>query len=120
MRPRSGGVCAVAGRSLSRGLFFPQLAEEAVELVGEALAVGVVEGGGAAGALAGAAQLVEVVAQGEALLDVFGRVELAARVEGVAALGDDVGGERDVGGDDEVVGLVPGGLLLRAGPAGRG
>src|SRR3954471_18356606 len=91
-------------RSL-RGLVLFQLAQEAVELVGEALAVGVVERRRAAGALARAAQLVQVVAQGEALGDVLDGVELAARVEGVATLGDDVRGERDVGGDDEVAGF---------------
>src|SRR3972149_4937999 len=78
--------------------------EEAVELVGEALAVRVVERCGAAGALPRAAQLVQVVAQREALLDVLRGIELAARVERVAALGDHVGGERDVRGDDQVAG----------------
>src|SRR2546428_694447 len=43
--------------------------EEAVELIGEALAVRVVERGGTAGALPRPAQLVQVVAQRQALLD---------------------------------------------------
>src|SRR6266850_4024457 len=76
--------------------------EEAIELVREALAVGVVERRGAAGALARPAQLVQVVAQRQALLDVLQRIELPARIERVPALGDDVGGERNVGGDDEI------------------
>src|SRR4051812_16267386 len=52
LRPGALGVCAAADLAAGRGLVALQLAEEAVELVGEALAVGVVEGRGAAGALA--------------------------------------------------------------------
>src|SRR6267378_7922442 len=76
--------------------------EEAIELVGEALAVGVVERRGAAGALPRPAQLVQVVAQRQALLDVLRRIELTARIERVPAFGDDIGGERNVGGDHEI------------------
>src|SRR5467141_303252 len=76
--------------------------EEAVELVGEALAVRVVERGGPAGALPRPAQLVQVVAQRQALLYVLRRIELPARIERVPALGDDVGGKRNVGGDHEI------------------
>src|SRR6267143_3373685 len=76
--------------------------EEAIELVGEALAVGVVERRGAAGALPRPAQLVQVVAQRQALLDVLRRIELPARIERVPALGDHVRSERNVGGDDEI------------------
>src|SRR3954468_11897128 len=76
--------------------------QEPVELVREALAIGVVERRRAAGALAGAAQLIEVIAQREALLDVLRGIELAARIERVRALGDHVGGERNVGGDHEI------------------
>src|SRR5712664_4520438 len=76
--------------------------EEAVELVGEALAVGVVERRRSAGALPRPAQLVQVVAQRRALLDVLRRIELTARIERMPALGDHVGGERNVGGDHEI------------------
>src|SRR6267378_634394 len=76
--------------------------EEAVELVGEALAVGVVERRRPAGALPRPAQLVQVVAQRQALLDVLLRIELPARIERVPALGDHVRGERNVGGHDKI------------------
>src|SRR5882762_10278318 len=76
--------------------------KEAIELVGEALAVRVVERRRSAGTLARPAQLVQVVAQRQALVDVLRRIELPARIERVPALGDDVGGERNVGGDDEI------------------
>src|SRR6267143_446690 len=76
--------------------------EEAIELVGEALAVGVVERRRAAGALPRLAQLVQVVAQRQALLDVLLRIELPARIERVPALGDHVRGERNIGRDDEI------------------
>src|SRR5437773_8200868 len=76
--------------------------EKAVELVREALAVLVVERRGSAGPLTRPAQLVQIVAQREALLDVLRRIELAARIERVPAPGDHVRGERDVGGDHEI------------------
>src|SRR6267143_3773955 len=80
----------------------PLPGEEAIELVREALAVGVVERRRAAGALPRPAQLVQVVAQRQALLDVLRRIELPARIERVGALGDHVRSERNVGGDDEI------------------
>src|SRR5882762_1812243 len=76
--------------------------EETIELVREALAVGIVERRRAAGALARPAQLVQVVAQRQALLDVLRRIELPARIERMPALGDHVRGERNVGGDHEI------------------
>src|SRR6266850_6524429 len=88
---------------MNRALYSAPLPrEEAIELVGEALAVRVVERRRAAGALARPAQLVQIVAQRQALLDVLRRIELPARIERVPALGDHVGGERNVRGDDEI------------------
>src|SRR5438477_13168748 len=68
------------------------LREEPVQLVGEALAVGVVEHRRPARALPRPAQLVQVIAQREALLDVLRRIELPARIERVPALRDHVRG----------------------------
>src|SRR5436305_261785 len=76
--------------------------QEPVELIGKALAIGVVERRRPAGALALPAQLVQVVAQCQALLDVLRRIELAARIERVRALGDHVRGKRNGGCDHEI------------------
>src|SRR5205809_3482827 len=101
---RTAGWIFSSGRMLRAIAFILETREEAVELVREALAVLVVERRGTAGPLPRPAQLVQVVAQREALLDVLRRIELAARIERVAALGDHVRGERNVGGDDEIAG----------------
>src|SRR5205814_10412422 len=98
---RTAGWIFSSGRMLRAIALILETREEAVELVREALAVLVVERRGTAGPLPRPAQLVQVVAQREALLDVLRRIELAARIERVAALGDHVRGERNVGGDDE-------------------
>src|SRR6185436_11356535 len=73
--------------SLSSASASPQgiAREEAVELVGEALAVRQVERRGAARLLAGAAHRIQEIAQRQALADVVGRIELAAGIDGVAA-----------------------------------
>src|SRR5216117_111128 len=99
---RTAGWIFSSGRMLRAIAFILVTREEAVELVREALAVLVVKRRGTAGPLPRPAQLVEVVAQRQALLDVLRRIELPARIERVAALGDDIGGERNVGGDDEI------------------
>src|SRR2546427_1907174 len=99
---RPAGWIFSSGRMLRAIALILETRKEAVELVREALAVLVVERGRTAGALPRPAQLVQVVAQRQALLDVLRRIELPARIERVAALGDDVGGERDVGGDDQI------------------
>src|SRR4051812_36519491 len=78
--------------------------QEPVELIGKALAIGVVQRRRPAGALALPAQLVQVIAQCQALLDVLRRIELAARIERVRALGDHVRGKRNIGRDDQVAG----------------
>src|SRR5438034_11046453 len=79
-----------------------QPGEEAVELVGEALAVGVVERRRPAGPLPRPAQLVQVVAQRQALLDVLRRIELAARIERGAAPRDHVRCDWNLGGNDAI------------------
>src|SRR5256712_13099736 len=91
-----------AGRMLRPIALILVTREKAVELAREALAVRVVDRRGTAGPLPRAAQLVQVVAQRQALLDVLRRIELAARIERVPALGDHVRSERNVGGDDEI------------------
>ena len=62
-----------------------QAGQKAVELVGEALAIGQVERRRAAGLNAAAAQCVHEIAQRQVLADVFGGVELAPRIERVPA-----------------------------------
>src|SRR5207249_4385823 len=99
---RTAGWIFSSGRMLRAIALILVTGEEAVELVREALAVRVVERRRSAGPLPRPAQLVQIVAQREALLDVLRRIELAARIERVPALGDHVRGERDVGGDDEM------------------
>src|SRR5882762_6233007 len=99
---RTAGWIFSSGRMLRAIALILETREEAVELVGEALAVLVVERRRAAGPLARPAQLVQVVAQRQALLDVLLRIELPARIERVPALGDHVRGERNVGGDHEI------------------
>src|SRR5882762_235069 len=99
---RTAGWIFCSGRMLRAIALILVTREEAVELVREALAVRVVERRRAAGALARPAQLVQVVAQRQALLDVLLRIKLPARIERMPALGDHVGGERNVGGDDEI------------------
>src|SRR5438876_5160221 len=99
---RTAGRIFSSGRMLRAIALILVTSKEAVELVREALVIRVVERRRTAGPLTRPAQLVEVVAQRQALLDVLRRIELAARIERVPALGDDVGGERNVGGDDEI------------------
>src|SRR5882762_1422366 len=99
---RTAGWIFSSGRMLRAIALILVTREEAVELVGEALAVRVVERRGAAGPLSRPAQLVQVVAQRQTLLNVLRRIELPARIERVPALGDHVRSERNVGGDDEV------------------
>src|SRR5947208_14161978 len=99
---RTAGWIFSSGRMLRAIALILETREKAVELVREALAVRVVERRGTAGPLTRPAQLVQVVAQRQALLDVLRRIDLAARIEGVAARGDHVRGERNVGGDDEI------------------
>src|SRR2546427_849771 len=99
---RTAGWIFSSGRMLRAIALILVTREEAVELVREALAVRVVERRGCAGPLPRPAQLVQVVAQRQALLDVLRRIELPARIEGVPAFSDDIGGERNVGGDDEI------------------
>src|SRR5438552_4682064 len=101
---RTAGWIFSSGRMLRAIALILETREEAVELVGEALAVRVVERRRAAGPLPRPAQLVQVVAQREALLDVLRRIELPARIERVPALGDHVRSERNVRGDDEIAG----------------
>src|SRR5580765_1215770 len=79
--------------------------EEPVELVREALAVRIVQRRRTSGPLPRPAQLVQVVAQREALLDVLLRIKLPARIERMSALGDHVRRERNVRRDDEIAGL---------------
>src|SRR6266404_3690923 len=92
---RAAGWIFSSGRMLRAIALILLTGEEAVELVREALAVLVVERRRAAGALPRPAQLVQVVAQRQALLDVLRRIELPARIERVPALGDHVRGERN-------------------------
>src|SRR5206468_2364586 len=99
---RTAGWIFSSGRMLRAIALILVTRKEAVELVREALAVLVVERRRTAGPLPRAAQLVQVVAQRQALLDVLRRIELPARIERVAAPGDHVRGERNVGGDDEI------------------
>src|SRR5437879_7155663 len=99
---RTAGWIFSSGRMLRAIALMLETGEEAVELVREALAVLVVERRGSAGPLTRPAQLVQVVAQREALLDVLRRIELPARIERVAAPGDHVRGERNVGGDHQI------------------
>src|SRR5438094_1424791 len=99
---RTAGWIFSSGRMLRAIALILLTREEAVELVGEALAVLVVERGRTASPLPRPAQLVQVVAQRQALLDILRRIELAARIERVAAPRDHVRGERNVGGNDEI------------------
>jgi hypothetical protein len=69
------------------------------------LAVGLAEGGRAAGVDAAAAQLFHEGAHGELLGDRVLRVELAARVQGMAALLQHLGRQRNVGRDHQVARL---------------
>jgi hypothetical protein len=80
-------------------------AQEAVQLIGEGLAVLLAEGGRPTRVDAAGAQGVEEVAHGQARPDVVGGEAFAARAQCMAAGRDDLGGERDVGGDDEVAGF---------------
>src|SRR5437870_9351245 len=68
---RTAGWIFSSGRMLRAIAFILVTREEAVELVREALAVRVVERRGSAGPLTRPAQLVQVVAQRQALLDVL-------------------------------------------------
>src|SRR5467141_2305876 len=101
---RTAGWIFSSGRMLRAIALILVTREETVELVREALAVLVVERRRPAGPLPRAAQLVQVVAQRQALLDVLRRIELPARIERVPALGDHVRSERNVGGDHEIAG----------------
>lgn len=76
-----------------------------IQLIRKRLAVAVVQRRRAAGDHAAVAQFVEQVAHGQAALDVVLGVELAPGVQGVGVLFDDLGGQRDVRGDDQVAGL---------------
>src|SRR5256885_8441317 len=87
---RTAGWIFSSGRMLRAIALILETREEAVELVREPLAVRVVERRRTAGPLPRPAQLVQVVAQREALLDVLRRIELPARIERVPALGDHV------------------------------
>src|SRR5437763_9805898 len=88
---------------LSLGLLL-SFRHKPVELIRKALSIRVVERRRPAGALARAAQLVQVVAKRETLLDVLRGIKLTARIERVAALGNDVRGERNIRRDDQVAG----------------
>src|SRR5678816_1524186 len=79
--------------------------KEPVKLIREAFPVRVVERRRTSGALPRPAQLVQIVAQREALLDVLRRIKLPAGIERMPALGDHVRRERNVRRDDEIAGL---------------
>ena len=78
------------------------LAQVPVQAVGELLPVGLAEGGRAARVDAAAAQFFHEGAHRQLLGDIVLRVELAARIERKTALGQHVGGQRDVARDDQV------------------
>jgi len=103
----SQGLAGVAPCSPQRaaGRIRRRSRQRVVELPGEGVLVAGAEGGWAAGVDAGAAQGIHEVAQGQGGGDAAGVVGFAARGEDADALGDEIGGERDVGGDDEVAGL---------------
>ena len=73
-----------------------------VEGVGEALLVGGIEGGRAAGLHAGRAQLFHEVAHAEPRLDGLAGIDLAAGVECLATGIDHPGGERYVASDHQI------------------
>ena len=71
---------------------------------GEHAAFGLAHRWWAAGLYAAGAQVVHEVAHVEQRADVGGGIPFAAMAEHVAAFLDDLGGERQVAGDDEVAG----------------
>lgn len=79
--------------------------EKTIQLVGEVLSVALIECRRATTLYAAGAHGVHKVAHIEALLDVLLGVELTARIEGVATLGDYLIGQRDVGRDYQVTRL---------------
>src|SRR4051812_26867567 len=92
----------MARSSSTAGGLALDLADMPVQAVGETLAIRLAEGGRAAGIDAAAAQLIHESAHGQHLRDVVVGVELAARIERVAALLQHIGCQRDVAGDDQV------------------
>ena len=90
---------------ISIGAASPALREKPVELVRKRLSIGVRVRRRSTGLHAAAAQVVHEVSQRERFLDVFLRVQRAARVEHDAAARDDIGGKGYVGGDDEIARL---------------
>ena len=55
--------------------------------------------------VAGGAELLHEIPQGQAVTDIVFRVELSPRIERVSPARDHLGGQRDVGGDHQVAGL---------------
>jgi hypothetical protein len=74
-------------------------------VVGEALPVARTQRGGPADDRALRAQVLHQIPEGEALTDIVFRIELPPRVERVRAARDHLGGQRNIGGDDQVPGL---------------
>src|SRR5471030_1069445 len=82
-------------------LFGDGLVQMPVQAVGEVLPVALAVGRRAAGVDAAAAQFVHEGAHRQHLRDVVGGVEIAARIERIAAFFQHVGRQRDIAGDDQ-------------------
>jgi hypothetical protein len=78
--------------------------QETVEMVGKILSIPLAEGGRATGIDAAGTHSVEEIAHIQPGTNVFSRVHFAARAQRVAAFLDDLGGERDIAGDNEITG----------------
>lgn len=92
----------MAMRKLPRRWLRVNRVEPAIELVGERLAVLGVEVRGSSGDEAIASEIVQKVANRQPFTHVRVGVKLAAGIEGLATSGNHVGGERNVGSDDQI------------------
>jgi len=78
------------------------LGQKPIQLIGEGLTVRLAEGRRSARVHPAGTEGIEKIPHIQSLSDVFFGVELAARVQGMAALGNQFGGQGDIGGDDKV------------------